>query len=541
MALNRQGDLAEEIANLRREKDIVQGQLDLYRSSLRFRLGDLLVNGLSKPKSLMSLPLQLWKLLRTARQQRQWQQLLINLESGLPNDPLRNTSPGVGAVGDVRRVLTATKSRTLLREHVQDPACVLAESRLRELISILDSTATLGGPQPHSYQAAHSKHVALILHTILPLTDNGYTQRSDRIIAALSNLGWKVSPFVRADLREARLLQNHETVVPICRPEDGISLKQYIEDYAAALESELRLRQPTIVHAASNFVTGLAASKAAARLNLPFIYEVRGFWEQTRSSLEPTFDGSIGFEVQQKLEQLCCQQANLCFGNGEQLAETILAMGVDKERIHIVPNGVDIGARPSPEDIASIRQDLQLGDEPTIAFAGTLTSYEGLDDLIEAASLITQSFRLLIIGDGPERHRLATLGEKLGDRLVMPGRLSRQKVRLAYWAADIVPVVRKPLSVTNLVPPLKPAEAMEACCALVVSDLVVFRELINNNLAIPTPAGDPRALAVVLSELLQKPERRHQMAARGRQWAVKNRSWDEIAQQMVYRYEALTA
>ncbi|MCY6924132.1 hypothetical protein OYB25_27255, partial [Escherichia coli] len=61
--------------------------------------------------------------------------------------------------------------------------------------------------------------------------------------------------------------------------------REYILAAADAFVREARNVRPTMIHAASNFMTGLPALIAARRLGVPFVYEVRGLWEITEASV----------------------------------------------------------------------------------------------------------------------------------------------------------------------------------------------------------------------------------------------------------------
>ena len=58
----------------------------------------------------------------------------------------------------------------------------------------------------------------------------------------------------------------------------------YIERYVDALLPLARAQRPAILHGASNHWNGFAAVKAAQRLGITSVYEVRGLWEVTRAS-----------------------------------------------------------------------------------------------------------------------------------------------------------------------------------------------------------------------------------------------------------------
>ncbi len=81
------------------------------------------------------------------------------------------------------------------------------------------------------------------------------------------------------------------------------------------------------------------------------------------------------------------------------LAADAAALGVDSDRIAVIPNGVD-GMKFHPDD---------LPREPVLLFAGSLIERKGLRTLLEAMALIYRrhpAHRLVLIGDGPQRAEL---------------------------------------------------------------------------------------------------------------------------------------
>jgi glycosyltransferase involved in cell wall biosynthesis len=76
----------------------------------------------------------------------------------------------------------------------------------------------------------------------------------------------------------------------------------------------------------------------------------------------------------------------------QELADWVSARVV-RERVHLIPNGVDIslfGERCEPPD----------GDPPVIGFVGRLETQKNLDLLIDAAARINTRVQLLLIGEG---------------------------------------------------------------------------------------------------------------------------------------------
>jgi glycosyltransferase involved in cell wall biosynthesis len=97
------------------------------------------------------------------------------------------------------------------------------------------------------------------------------------------------------------------------------------------------------------------------------------------------------------------------------VAERLQAWGVHRDRVEVVPNGIDAAElRYDPALRAATRQ--RLGIPATARVVGTvgrLVPTKRIDELIRAMALVPDA-TLLVVGDGPERSALATLAEELG-------------------------------------------------------------------------------------------------------------------------------
>ena len=101
--------------------------------------------------------------------------------------------------------------------------------------------------------------------------------------------------------------------------------------------------------------------------------------------------------------------------------------GVDASAITVVPNGVTPHPDFSREEIEASREALGIAtDEFVIGSIGRFSKEKGYDRLLESLPGVLQEApdaRVLLIGDGRERHALEAQADTLGirDRLVLPG------------------------------------------------------------------------------------------------------------------------
>lgn len=94
-----------------------------------------------------------------------------------------------------------------------------------------------------------------------------------------------------------------------------------------------------------------------------------------------------------------------------------------RKRCHVIPLGLDPARIPDPDPAAQVRAATLWGNTGfRILAIGRLTYYKGHEVLIQAAAALPDS-RVLIVGTGERRTRLAALIQSLGleGRVLLPG------------------------------------------------------------------------------------------------------------------------
>jgi glycosyltransferase involved in cell wall biosynthesis len=155
-----------------------------------------------------------------------------------------------------------------------------------------------------------------------------------------------------------------------------------------------------------------------------------------------------------------------------------------------------------------------------IGYVGRLTPDKGINVLVDAFEQVAGRFadaRLIVAGDGPERDRLAALGDRLGgDRVVLRGRLDEPQISAHLAAVRLVVVPSLP-SVRPEGSPLAAVEAALHGRPLVTSDdpgLVETLSILGAGEAVP--AGDATALAAALGRVLADDDLALQWSERSR-------------------------
>jgi hypothetical protein len=161
-------------------------------------------------------------------------------------------------------------------------------------------------------------------------------------------------------------------------------------------------------------------------------------------------------------------------------------------------------ARPATAGAAvPTRAALGLAAGPTVVSVGRLVPIKGLDLLVRACAPRAgdaAAIQLVLVGDGPERARLAALAARLGVSLRMPGTIPRDDVGAWLRAADLYAQPSRTLANGRSEGlPLATLEALAAGLRAVVSDSGGLAELPARGAAVSVvPAGDVPALAAAV-------------------------------------------
>jgi len=306
--------------------------------------------------------------------------------------------------------------------------------------------------------------------------------------------------------------------------------------------------RPDLLHAHSPVLNAFPALRAARRLQLPVVYEIRAFWEDAGVDQGTYREGAPKYRLARALETRACSQVDqiaiLCNG----LKNDLVQRGIAAEKITPIFNGVDPDEfKPTAPDPA-YRADWQLADKTVLGFIGSFFRFEGLDLLVKAFARISPQrpdLVLLLVGGGETEAELKTLVSELGlnGRVIMPGRIPHERIPGVYALVDVLAYPRHPVRLTELVTPLKPLEAMAMGKALVASDVGGHKELIRHGeTGLLFKAGDESALVEQLQRLLADPGLRVALQEQGRTWVCQHHTWEQTTAVYGEIYErAMTA
>ena len=215
--------------------------------------------------------------------------------------------------------------------------------------------------------------------------------------------------------------------------------------------------------------------------------------------------------------------------------------GVDPKKIRLVPNGVDPERfRPTVEGCEQLRLRIGAGNRQTVLFVGRLIPRKGLRYLVEAAKQVVKERNetlFVIVGDGPLRNRLVAAVEQanLAGNFAFLGDVSEADLPAVYGCADVFafPSIQEGQGIA-LLEAQASAKPVVAFNVSGVTEAVVDKE---TGLLVEPNVGD---LAQAVLRLLSDASLRQKMGASGREYVLREFTWDICAQKMLGAYrEAL--
>ena len=206
---------------------------------------------------------------------------------------------------------------------------------------------------------------------------------------------------------------------------------------------------------------------------------------------------------------------------GTLARESMLARGVDSDRISLFADTIDPARFGSEADrLAARRDELRAeaglaAEDVAVLSVARLAPEKGHDTLMAAAALLADPrVAVLLAGSGPERERLEALAGELGTRLVVLDELPWERIVERYAIADVFALLSRhePWGVAV-------NEAAACGLPLVLSDRVgaAYDLLEDGRNGALVPADDPHAAADALEELVADPERRRRAGEASRE------------------------
>lgn len=217
------------------------------------------------------------------------------------------------------------------------------------------------------------------------------------------------------------------------------------------------------------------------------------------------------------------------------IADLLARAGVKREKIHLVPSGIDV-AVTRPADTDAKRAELKGEARWLIGAVGHLADHKGHRHLLAAMPLLRHmvpDIRLVIIGDGELRAELEekTRALELDDIVRFTG--FRADAQDLLWTLDLLvqPSVLEGLSTTVL-------DALARGVPVVASAVGGLPEAVaEGRHGALVPPSDPAALAETIADVLLDSRRRMELSEGAAEWVRDTYGADAMVEKTLALYQ----
>ena len=274
----------------------------------------------------------------------------------------------------------------------------------------------------------------------------------------------------------------------------------------------------------------IATHRYAKRNNIPYVLQAHGsvlpFFQKEK--LKEIFDELWGFDI--------LHDANKVFALTEVEKEQYLKMGINEEKIEIVPLGINIDEYKTLPAKGKFKSKYNISlDEKLILFLGRIHEIKGLDLLIKSFNNIpNDNVKLAIVGgDYGFKGELEKLINEynLNKKVIFPGVLTGENKKEALVDCDIFVMPSRYESFTT-----SGLEAMACSKPLILTKNNHIHTWVKDNVGLICEF-DEEDLSKCIETLLTDEQLCEKYGAQGKKLIEDKYDWNKVEKQIMQLYE----
>lgn len=305
--------------------------------------------------------------------------------------------------------------------------------------------------------------------------------------------------------------------------------------YYAAIIAKKEIKNFDIIHIHENNTLGFIVHHYAKKYKIPYVLQGHGsllFQMKGKKKL-------IGKIWNSFFERPTLYDASKVIALTETEAEQIKNIGIPRNKIEVVPNGINLSEYESLPEKGEFRKKYSIrDDEKIILYLGRLHQIKGIDLLVNAFSSIKkESNGVKLVIAGPDDGFLSSLKKqsddlKLGDKIIFTGPLYDRNKLEAYVDADVyvLPSVYEIFGITVL-------EACACGIPVIVTNRSGITDFVENVGYVVKYDADQ--LKDTIIKLLNDAELRRNFGENGKLLVRKDFTWDKFVNRFEDIYESV--
>jgi len=275
--------------------------------------------------------------------------------------------------------------------------------------------------------------------------------------------------------------------------------------------------------------------KFAVKHGIPYVMQAHGsvppFFE--KEHLKKCFDKMWGNKI--------LHDAAICIASTQMESDQYEKMGVLKNKIVIVPNGIDISRYADLPSHGQFKSKYQIPENVRIILSlGRIHKIKGIDVLVEAFSqILGDMHNVKLVIAGPDGGSVAEIQQQIRelhieDYVLFTGPLYEKDKLEAYIDADVFVLPSRYDSFGNTL-----MEAWMCALPVIVTDNCCISSFIKNSDAGIVVDFDPGQIKEKIYDLLNNEEKRKKMGMNGKKLVEENFEITRIIQKFEGIYESI--
>lgn len=200
------------------------------------------------------------------------------------------------------------------------------------------------------------------------------------------------------------------------------------------------------------------------------------------------------------------------------------------QSVSVLPNGVDLNV---DSDNPTTDSEKQPQEKPLLLFVGRIMESKGIDDLLEAFSLLEHDCKLVIVGPMRDEQYEEQIRE-LGDDVEYKGYVEQSTLDELYRRADLFVFPTR-----SDVFPLVTLEAMAAGTPVVSTTVGGLPEQIPDSVGRLVPPKQPDVFADAVDDVLSNEKLLQKMGTAGRELVEEKYTWAAVTMDAVEEYNKI--
>jgi glycosyltransferase involved in cell wall biosynthesis len=289
--------------------------------------------------------------------------------------------------------------------------------------------------------------------------------------------------------------------------------------------------QDLIVVESPPLFIGFSAIFASWLKRAPYIFNVSDLWPESAVQLGLVTNRRL-IAMSEWLERLFYRKAKKLSAQSEGIVKGIMSKGIAAGNILWLPNGVDTELFKPREKDTELEEQLGLQGKFIILYAGTMGYAHGIETALEAAAILEndEDIFFLFVGDGSQRPELEKIAREKRLRNVRFIDFQPLEVIPRYFSLSSINLsTLRRYKLSEGVRPAKVFPSLASGQPLIYVGEGEGAEVVKERGGgVVVEPENPELLARTILELKRDPAYCRELAAKGREFVLKNYSWETI-------------